>query len=89
MGNKEVNFPHQSSGGCQGSKKSYLNHTTFTNNTISDISVKHLGWRQISRLSVDGRGTVIETASDIPNDGHLNITKKLQPIKNSDYIECC
>jgi hypothetical protein len=38
----------------------YLNHTSFPDNTISDISIKHLRRRQISRLSVNWKWSIIE-----------------------------
>lgn len=33
--------------------RTYLYHTTFANNTICDISIKHFGWGQIPRLGID------------------------------------
>ena len=37
-----------------------LYHTTLANNTVSDISIKHFGWRQIPGLGVDWRWTIVE-----------------------------
>lgn len=58
------------------SLRTYLNHTTLTNNTICDISIKHLGRRQISRLCVDWGWAIIEAATEIPDDINFNTTKK-------------
>ena len=44
--------------------ETYLYNTTLPNNTICNISIKHLGWRQVARLSIDRRWTVIEAAKE-------------------------